>query len=161
MIVIAILGIALAFAAPSLSNFINQTRIKNVAENLSQDFILARTEASRINKNIRLNIATSCYGFTTNITDGCDCSETDPDDSNYCEIKRQGDWRNVEITPSDDLDGLIFDSIRGIPANMTATQTVNISNSSGEATLAITVIGGVCLSSSAGATKIPGYKDAC
>ncbi|MGL6039618.1 MAG: GspH/FimT family pseudopilin [Deefgea sp.] len=165
MITIAILGIALAIAVPDLMRFVNQSRVKGVAENLAQDLVFARTEAVRLGKPVRLNVASTCYGITSENTP-CDCTKTNPSDTLFCKLKRDGDWRNITLNQGTHFDGVIFDSIRGLPNDasmgiLTETQTVEISHQSiGAVNVWMSVTGSVCLSSS-GSSKIAGYNNAC
>lgn len=165
MVTIVILGIVLAIAAPDLMRFVNQSRVKGVAENLAQDLVFARTEAVRLGKTVRLNMASTCYGITSN-SSACDCTKTSPADTNFCELKREGDWRNITLNKGNHFDGVVFDSIRGFPNSssmgiLTAAQTVEIGQTNvGAVKVSMSIIGNVCLSSSA-SSKISGYNDAC
>ncbi|WP_255987429.1 GspH/FimT family pseudopilin [Chitinolyticbacter albus] len=168
LITVALLGIALAIAVPSLTSWILAARTKGVAENLAQDIVMARAEAIRTNKPIRMNIqvaSSSCYGFSTNPL-GCNCTKTSSTDSAFCEVKREGEWHGVSISlDSGQFNNIIFDSTRGLPVTnafgiLPGTQTAKISSSSGQVNVNMTVIGGLCLSSPSSA-KLTGYPDAC
>ena len=166
MITIGILGIAMAIAVPDLLRFANQSRVKGVAENLAQDLIFARTEAVRLGQTVRPNMASTCYGITSK-SSACDCTKTNPADTNFCELKREGDWRNITLNKgSGHFDGVVFDAVRGFPNSstmsiLTAAQTVEINHAqAGTIKVSMSIIGNVCLSSS-GSSKIAGYNDAC
>ncbi|QLG87329.1 GspH/FimT family pseudopilin [Chitinibacter bivalviorum] len=167
MITIALLSIVLAIAIPNLTLFLNQTRLKGIAENLAQDLVFARSEAIRTNKMVRLHVESTCYGLS-NKTTICDCTKTSPSDANFCEIKRVGSPSNVSFTKtSTSFDEIAFDPVRGLPLNkdgvssLTTTQILDIEQSNvGKIKTSLSVIGSVCLSSS-GTSKIAGYPNAC
>ncbi|QZA76447.1 GspH/FimT family pseudopilin [Deefgea tanakiae] len=165
MITIVILGVALAIAVPDLMRFVNQSRVKGVAENFAQDLVFARTEAVRLGKPVRLNVASTCYGITSENTP-CDCTKTNPSDTLFCKLKRDGDWRNITLNRGTHFDGIVFDGIRGLPndssmAILTGTQTAEISqNDIGAVNVSMSVTGSVCISSPA-SKKIAGYPNAC
>lgn len=75
---VAILGVLLALAAPSLADFINRKRVETVAAELATDLAYARTEAAMRAENIliRFNSDTNltCYSITyTSGIGTCDC----------------------------------------------------------------------------------------
>ncbi|WP_373975076.1 GspH/FimT family pseudopilin [Chitinibacter sp. SCUT-21] len=165
MITVVILGIVLAIAAPNMMSFVSSTRVKSITENLAQDLILARSEAIRRNKPVYLNVQNTCYGLSAKGSH-CNCTVTDISNSNYCEVK-QVTATPVNLAPaSGQFDQLIFDSVRGLPMSnsfgmLNSTQNISITNSSYTAQVKMTIIGGVCISSSAGANKVAGYPNAC
>lgn len=82
MVVIAILGILLAIAAPSFTMFFEKFRTKRAAETLGGSLYIAKSEAIKRNQFVRLVItasnsgATWCYGLTTANT--CNCTVAVP-----------------------------------------------------------------------------------
>lgn len=78
MVVIAILGILLAIAAPSFTVYFEKFRTKRAAETLGGSLYIAKSEAIKRNQFVRLVItasnsgATWCYGLTTANT--CNCT---------------------------------------------------------------------------------------
>lgn len=165
MITVAIISIAIAIAAPNLLSFVSATRTKGVAENLAQDLILARNEAIRLNQTVRLDVRSSCYGFSNKAT-SCNCTVTDTSASNYCDLKRVGDWPGITLlADTGQFNAIMFDASRGLPLNtsgtLTSAQNLSISNANNKAILKMNIIGNVCISSPAGSTKMRGYPDAC
>jgi type IV fimbrial biogenesis protein FimT len=71
IIVIAIVGVMAAIAAPSLAGFLNQTRLNSVVSLLSNDMQAARSEAIKQNKRIMVCAANStqsnCIGGASGI----------------------------------------------------------------------------------------------
>lgn len=63
MIAIAILGLTLAVAAPSVSTWTQNAQIRTAAENIRSGLQLARNEAIRRNANIRFTLAASGAGW--------------------------------------------------------------------------------------------------
>ncbi len=64
MVTIAILGLTLAMAAPTVTTWIQNAQIRTAAENILSGLQLARTEAIRRNANIRFTLAASGTGWT-------------------------------------------------------------------------------------------------
>lgn len=64
MVTIAILGLTLAMAAPSITTWIQNAQIRTAAENILSGLQLARTEAIRRNANIRFTLAATGAGWT-------------------------------------------------------------------------------------------------
>ncbi len=91
MIVIAIIGIVLAFAAPAYQKVVERNRLKEAAESLRADLQYARTQALKLSSNIIVTRTTGnngawCYGMDS---DGnCDCTQTDTTQADYCGVKR-------------------------------------------------------------------------
>lgn len=78
MLVISIMGILLAIAAPSFTMFFEKFRTKRAAETLAGSLYVAKSEAIKRNQVVSLVVtasnsgATWCYGLTTATT--CDCT---------------------------------------------------------------------------------------
>jgi len=89
MVVIAIMGILLAIAAPSFTIFFEKFRTKRAAETLGGSLYIAKSEAIKRNQFVRLVItasssgATWCYGLTTATT--CNCTVAVPG-TNSCSL---------------------------------------------------------------------------
>jgi len=95
LIVIAILGILAAIAAPNYRDMIERQRLKQALESLKADMQFARTEALKRSQNIVVSRraggnGTWCYGLAVNRPGktSCDCTQTDEAAANFCEIKR-------------------------------------------------------------------------
>ncbi|MBM3114682.1 GspH/FimT family pseudopilin [Jeongeupia naejangsanensis] len=156
MIVIALIGIVLSIAAPSLSGLIQQKRLGGAAENLASDLQYARSEAIKRNASTYLifqrNSGDWCYGISTN--SACDCS-TSPATS--CDLKtiRSTDYPNVSLAASV-TDGTVvaFDRVRGVPS---ASLNIDFGDSPALRTT-ITAIGRSKICSPDSDHLVPGYK---
>jgi type IV fimbrial biogenesis protein FimT len=165
MITIAILGIVLAIAAPSLSQYIAIHRAKGFAENFAQDLIMARSEAIRVNKPVQLDVRSTCYGLIAGDT-ACNCTETNTSSSNYCSLKQVNASSDLSLTQTSEFSGVIFDPVRGLPVSSTfgtlsATQQLTLENTAAKVVVNLNVIGSVCISSASGSKKVSGYPNAC
>lgn len=84
LVVLAVLGVLLAMAAPSVSEMMERQHMRGVADSLSTDLRLARTEAVRrggsandVTLSFGANHVMTCYAITTVIAAGgvnCDCT---------------------------------------------------------------------------------------
>lgn len=75
MVVIAILAILVALAAPAMSDFIEKRRLIGAAEELYSQLQFARSEAIKQSTNMRVNVngGAWCLGITDAAAD-CDCT---------------------------------------------------------------------------------------
>ncbi|MEI6336379.1 MAG: GspH/FimT family pseudopilin [Methylococcaceae bacterium] len=95
MIVVAIIGILAAIAVPSYQDMIERNRLKQAVESLKSDLQLARTEAIKRSEDVIVSRKTGvagawCYGLArkkTSSRTSCDCTETNIEDADYCNIK--------------------------------------------------------------------------
>jgi type IV fimbrial biogenesis protein FimT len=69
MVVVAILGLMLAYAAPAFSTWLQNARIRATAESIQQGLMLARSEATSRNAQVR-------FQLTSDLTSGCVRSTT-------------------------------------------------------------------------------------
>ncbi|AFT66112.1 GspH/FimT family pseudopilin [Cycloclasticus sp. P1] len=118
LIVVVILGILVAIAAPSFGKLIDDRRLKGAAENLFVDMMFAKTEAIKKNQIVTISAtgtgAIWCYGL--NETIACDCTT-----ANSCQIDgvekvvSNLDYPNVDVVASSTLDGssISFTPLRG------------------------------------------------
>tara|TARA_R110002095_G_scaffold45864_8_gene41106 strand:- start:4426 stop:4974 length:549 start_codon:yes stop_codon:yes gene_type:complete len=90
LITVVILGILIALAAPSMHQLLESRKLKGAAERAFADFQFVKTEAIKRNSPVRLDFTGFgsgndwCYGFK--VGEDCDCTETDPDQLDFCEI---------------------------------------------------------------------------
>ncbi|WP_081986493.1 GspH/FimT family pseudopilin [Chitinibacter sp. ZOR0017] len=164
LITIVILGIVLAIAAPSLSQYIAIHRVKGFAENFAQDLILARTEAIRSNNPVQLDVRSSCYGMISGST-SCNCTISDDSNSSYCSLKQVSTPTGITLSKTG-FNTIIFDPVRGLPVSssygtLSSIQILSIENSAAKAAVNLNVIGSVCINSPSGTQKVAGYPDAC
>lgn len=91
LIVIALIAIILAITVPSFTKIIERNKLKTAAESLKADLQAARTQAIKRSSDVIFtrklgNDGAWCYGFNDDTT-ACDCSQTDPSQANYCDLK--------------------------------------------------------------------------
>lgn len=89
MIVVTIIGVIAALAAPSYQRTIEKNQLKQAVESLKADMQFARTEAIKRSADVYVsrengNSGSWCYGLSL---DDCDCEETNTSESDYCSIK--------------------------------------------------------------------------
>jgi type IV fimbrial biogenesis protein FimT len=83
MATVAVAGIVMTAAVPSLHGWIDQQRLKGVAGELSSDLQHARTEALLRNEGVRVTFTSNaCYLVHTGAADRCRC---DADGTGRCE----------------------------------------------------------------------------
>jgi len=128
LIAVAILGILVAIAAPSMFSILEGRKLKGAAENFQVDLMFIKTEAIKRNTPVRIyykfdSVDTSkwCYGMKVNAA--CDCFQTDSSQADYCEIDsvkkvvNQADYGNNVLIKNDDVnfssDLVSFTPLRG------------------------------------------------
>lgn len=76
MSTVAVLGIVVAASVPSMQNSMENSRLKGTSEQLYHDLIQARSDALRLNSDIRAvfntDAGSACYGFSD--AGACDCT---------------------------------------------------------------------------------------
>jgi len=90
LIIVAILGVLVSMAVPSMSSIIEGRKLRAAAEQAFADFQFVKTESIKRNTFVRLDFTGFgsgndwCYGFKVNAD--CDCTETDSSQTDFCEI---------------------------------------------------------------------------
>ena len=80
LVAVAVLGILLAVAAPSLADLMNRRRVQAVADQLVADLAYTRTEtalrAQLVSFHLNVNVTPNCYSIHYDIGGGgsCDCA---------------------------------------------------------------------------------------
>jgi type IV fimbrial biogenesis protein FimT len=83
MATVAVAGVVMTAAVPSLQGWVDQQRLKGVAGELSSDLQHARTEALLRNEGVRISFGGSaCYVLHTGAADRCRC---EADGSGRCD----------------------------------------------------------------------------
>ncbi|HEY0821070.1 MAG TPA: GspH/FimT family pseudopilin [Rhizobacter sp.] len=83
MATVAVAGVVMTAAVPSLHGWVDQQRLKGVAGELSSDLQHARTEALLRNEGVRISFGgNACYVVHTGAADRCRC---DADGSGRCD----------------------------------------------------------------------------
>jgi type IV fimbrial biogenesis protein FimT len=114
MLVVAIVVVLAALAAPTFQTVLDRQRIRSAASNLNTDIQYARSEAVRKNDKVTMSFSASttpwCYGIVTG-TAACDCTT-----AGSCALKTVtgSEFRNVTMTlaPSTDI-GFTVDPRQG------------------------------------------------
>lgn len=118
--VVAVLGILLAVAAPSLADMMNKRRVEMVAAELSSDFAYARAEGGLRSRPVSLlfgsDAQTSCYVVHVVGAIGfCNClntagNECPPPPANQVFLKatRVSALRGVTVAPSRGMPSITF-----------------------------------------------------
>lgn len=156
MVSIAVIGIATSTAVPMFGDYIENNRLRSVAEGAYGSVQLSRSEAIKSNSNIHMSVSDGtawCYGF--NNTAGCDCSST----GNSCSINTT---KSNGISLSFGTDTAVKNGIYFSPngavfknANNNSTSGKIIFNSdSKSASVLISRLGHISICSS----TIPGYS---
>lgn len=149
---IAVISIIASTAAPSFSEYMENTQLKGAAERVFSDMQLARSEAIKSNSDIHLSVnnGTSwCYGFAT--TANCDCStnacKTSISKTNNIGLAANTAIQNgIHISPN----GAIYDS-----SNIATSGQITF-NGSNSKSIAINInrLGQTSICSS----TVPGYE---
>jgi len=152
MIVVAILGILAAIAAPSYRDMIERNRLKEAAESLKADLQWARGEALKRSQPVTLAFTgTACYGIAVG-TAACDCTV-----ANSCALKVVNATQFNQVNWGT-LNNITFEARRGtvvgLAANATLTSTFTTTHYG--AGIRINSVGRVAVCSS-GSKALPGY----
>jgi len=114
LITVAVLGILVSLAAPSMFETLENRKLKGAAERAFADFQFVKTEAIKRNQLVRLDFTGFgsgndwCYGFKVNAD--CDCTETDSSQADFCEIDAV-----KQVVNQDDYDGAVSLSNTTVP----------------------------------------------
>ena len=103
MIVVLVLGVLVALAAPSMRDMILAQRVRGVNAELVTDLQFARSEAARRNRDVSVGVQASCYVVYIDVVptaSACDCSLTPG--ANVCSGGRQ-EIKTVQLPPSNDV----------------------------------------------------------
>jgi len=97
LIGVAVLGFLLAAGMPAMSNWLQNTQIRTAAESIKNGLQIARTEAVRLNRNVRFQLTDSTEsGWKVNPLD-------DPDRDPPLALRTHGDGSinvSVRVAPS-------------------------------------------------------------
>jgi type II secretion system protein H len=130
VLVLTVVGIAIALATPSWDKANQKRRVTNAAEQAAAFIALAQGEAQKRNQPVSLSYNRSggqewCIGAVTS-PGGCDCTETDTTSAEYCAIDgvastlQAADHPTLNLLDAADRQpgsgdaSVTFDPIRGI-----------------------------------------------
>lgn len=160
MVVVVVLCVIVAIAAPSFQGAIQRTRLKSAAETLLADIYTAKSEALRTGQAVFYSVrpgaqGTWCYGM--NIGSPCDCEIA----AAQCKLRSasQAEYRGVSMSASTLPAGAAsFDPMRGMASG---SGLVTFTVASGQVVkTGITAVGRAYLCSPEGAGNVPGYGTA-
>jgi len=159
--VVAITGIILAMAVPSLRDLILKNRLRGAAEEAQAMLQFARSEAVKRNENVTLTIDEGdpppwCFGVAAS---PCDC--TDPTScvlsiAGTNVLKRVSSVDYTGVTLDSNVANVEFDRRRGLTTN---NGTLTFTNGRFEIHVIVGPIGRVSMCSPSGTAKVFGYDD--
>ena len=130
LVVITLIGISITLAVPSWEQVSQKRRLTNATEQVASLLAIAQSEAQKRNQAVSLAFSRSgdqdwCVGAVAGLS-GCDCTETDIDSANYCEIDdtpyriEASSFQSLNLIEATDTqpgegDSFVtFDPVRGI-----------------------------------------------
>ena len=132
MVVIVIVAISIALALPSWRESIERRHVVSGAEQIASFISFARGEAIKRGQEVTVTWQSDgghdedwCIGLNLGTTE-CDCMETDPTDSDFCEIDDapqrliQSDFVDMDFEffhAADNDSSFTFDPVRGLITN--------------------------------------------
>jgi type IV fimbrial biogenesis protein FimT len=185
-VVLAVVAIITSFALPSFRNIMEKRQVTSGAEQVAAFISSAQLESVKRNEDITMSMTMSgdtwCVGFVSG-TDGCDCTETDPAQADFCGVDGDGDgtieadeqkvfdaavMNHPEVMSAFAInDGktiLAFDPVRGLlntsDADYADGATLQLTSTEGSYALNIMLnrTGRVMICSPDTDAYIPGYK---
>lgn len=173
MIVVALVAVLIALAAPSFSEFLSKRRVDGVMSELVTDMHYARSEAVSRNETVRITFGTDCYVIHRSLVPGnaatvASCTRTTKSITPAAaEIKtvQLDEGRPLTIDPGA-FTFVEFDPVRGTAINSSASTTaaVDVRSTSGINWLlraVLTTMGRVETCSPSGTGHFPGYSTSC
>lgn len=170
IIAFCIVGILITLTAPTFANLIEGYRLKAATELLYSDLQLAKTEAIKRNKQVRVNFqisnagATWCYGIKEQSS--CDCNvDSGP---SLCHIDnipkwtRSADFPNIHLRTSISSPGdhFSFEGVRGITVS-TFGKILLTSTAGQETRVIVSRLARIRYCSPAGNANVTGYPSSC
>jgi len=172
MMSVVLLAIGIGLAIPSYRDMVEKRQVTNGAEQLASFLNTAQGVAMKTNQLVTISYSRSshddwCVGAVSGET-ACDCTETDPLDSEYCQIASQpfilndGHTADIELVHEMEGDGAYaFDPIRGLFIDLDDSLTVELHSDSRDFKLNLMVnsTGRVILCSKDSEHGVPGYRN--
>lgn len=159
-IVMAVLGIITASAAPGMQGLIDNRRLDGVASQLATDIQFVRTEAVARNQPVRLSFhsiaGASCYVIHTGLSAQCTCEAPGPAQctGGAEQIKTVVLPADQRVSVSSNARSVLFDPLHG---TSTPTGTMRVVGSAGRAVHHIVNVMGRVRSCSP-LNTVPGYR---
>ena len=136
MIVIALVAIILALAAPSFTATLARKRMEGVASELATDIQYARSEAAQRNAAVGVVFGSNCYTvYTLGTTDATTCASLGTGGTSLKDVQ-VGGGTSLAFVPATSGAFIAFDPVRGMATDAGAGTTdlsgyVNVTNSAG------------------------------
>jgi type IV fimbrial biogenesis protein FimT len=136
MIVVAILGILVAIAAPTFSNLLDKQRIVSVAEVVLADLRWAQAEAIKRNRIVRVTFTTGgSWSYTIN---------ADPAGANtLLKTVNGSDFPSTTLTTASFAGGVAYTTFNPTRANNTNSGTATITSNNYSAGVVVSTLGRV------------------
>lgn len=153
MVVVVVIGILLALAAPSFNTFFAKKRVEGVAQEFGTDLQYTRSESVSRNAPVRLTVVSAtCYVISTVAVTTCPTAVS----ATILKFVDLPTTRPARLTAAALPASVEFDPVRGMPSSGAATSfTVNNTLTAAELTLTVNVAGRVQVCSGSG--SIAGY----
>ena len=172
MMTVVLLALGMALALPSYRDMVEKRQVTNGAEQLASFINAAQGVAMKTNQVVTVSYDRNddddwCVGATVGAT-ACNCSQTNTESADYCEIATQpfilnnahaGDRDLVAAMGESDSGSYSFDPIRGFAPGLTEDLTVELRSPGDDFRLNLVVnrTGRVILCSNDDAHAVPGY----
>jgi type IV fimbrial biogenesis protein FimT len=135
MIVVALIAIVLALAAPSFTNTLAKNRAQGVASELGTDLQYARSEAVQRNAPVRIIVGSDCYTIhTVGTTDATSCVALGTGAVALKSVTLPAGTATLAFTSNNAKAFLEFDPVRGMAADAAgadASGHVTVSSAAG------------------------------
>jgi len=164
--VVAITGIILAMAVPSLRDLILKNRLRGAAEEAQSMLQFARSEAVKRSEDVTLTIDEGdpppwCFGVARTVDSPCDCTNETScvlsiAGTNVLKRVESVDYDGVTLDSNVTSDEVVFDHRRGITND---NGTLTFKNGRFQIEVRVSVLGRVKMCSPSGSTKVWGYED--
>jgi len=170
MMTVVLLAIGMALALPSYRDMVEKRQVTNGAEQLASFINTAQGVAMKTNQIVTISYDRSgdndwCVGAVSGTT-ACDCTQTNPEAGDYCQIATQpfilnnGHTGDLELMHNMNGDGsYAFDPIRGLFMDLDDSLTVELRSPSEDFRLNLMVnsTGRVIVCSNDSTHGVPGY----
>ena len=168
---VVLLSIGMALAIPSYRDMVEKRQVTNGAEQLASFVNTAQGIAMKTNQVVTVSYSRSadddwCVGATSGNT-ACDCTQTNAEAADYCQIASQpfilnnGHAGDLELMHAMNGDGsYAFDPVRGLLLDLDDSLTVELRSPSDDFRLNMVVnsSGRVILCSDGSDHAVPGYQ---
>jgi type IV fimbrial biogenesis protein FimT len=163
MIVVAILAVLIAVAAPSFTEFLSKRRVDGALSELVTDLQFARSESVSRNAPVRISFFRDerCYVIHLGSAASTGCGVVNPPAAEIKSVQLDG---RLTLDPGASTFYFEFEPVRGMVANSASTDSNSVvvrssSGTSWELRALLTLMGRVETCSPSGSGKVSGYSD--